>query len=204
VACCWRKGAATPIRQALVRQVPGTLSIIAIARAMGTMRGSDSFVALSPLVAVVNFQVSILKILAGYPNRLATLGALKRDLALLATSGRDWADMTDRFAAAFPHLDIFTLGFVERYAFGWRLTQKGLMALEMMEVYARAAPIGRPESVARPAEQIQAEPPLILDLAVGDDGLSRLSTMFSSSNMPPPTPAERRSRFAVIRGGKGV
>jgi hypothetical protein len=46
------------------------------------------------LVAVVNFQVSVLKILAGYPTRLATLRELKRDLSLLATSGKDWSDLT--------------------------------------------------------------------------------------------------------------
>jgi hypothetical protein len=70
---------------------------------------------LRSLVAVVNFQVSVLKILAGYPTRLATLRELKRDLSLLATSGKDFSDLTSRLAAGFPKLDIFALGLVERY-----------------------------------------------------------------------------------------
>jgi hypothetical protein len=40
-------------------------------------------------------------------------------------------------AAACPDLDIFDLGFVERYSFGWHLTHQGLQALERMENHAR-------------------------------------------------------------------
>jgi hypothetical protein len=38
----------------------------------------------------VNFQVTILKVLVSYPDGFATLADLKRDVAILATSGRDW------------------------------------------------------------------------------------------------------------------
>ena len=85
----------------------------------------------------VNFQVSIMKVLASYPLRLATPAELKRDLAILASSGPDWAESTRRMAAACPDLDIFDLGFVERYSFGWHLTHRGLQALERMENHAR-------------------------------------------------------------------
>jgi hypothetical protein len=81
----------------------------------------------------MNFQVSIMRILSGYPNGLATSADLKRDLAILATSGQDWATRSRKLAAVFPSLDIFKLRFVERYCFGWRLTKKGRIALEMME-----------------------------------------------------------------------
>ena len=45
-----------------------------------------------------------------------------------------------RGAAEFPLLNIFSLRSVERYLFEWRLTEKGLITLEMMQqLAARAA-----------------------------------------------------------------
>nr|WP_249782181.1 hypothetical protein [Bradyrhizobium sp. NBAIM14] len=58
---------------------------------------------------------------------------LKRDMAILATSGRDWADRTRRLAARVPDLDIWSQGLVERISGGWRLTSKGREVLEFME-----------------------------------------------------------------------
>jgi hypothetical protein len=55
----------------------------------------------------VNFQVTVLKILVAYPDGFALMADLKRDMAILATSGRDWADRTKRLAARVPDLDIF-------------------------------------------------------------------------------------------------
>jgi hypothetical protein len=167
------------------------------------------------LVAAVNFQVSVLKILAGYPTRLATLRELKRDLSLLATSGKDWSDLTNRLAAGFPKLDIFTLGLVERYSFGWRLTQKGSVMLEMMENEAKAGLAGRTAAVERfpqqpmaetilagrsSGEQTPAEPP-VLAMAVGANASYPTATIVPSRSTAP-SPAERRSRFAVVSGGK--
>jgi len=73
----------------------------------------------------VNFQVTVLKILAAYPNGFAVMEDLKRDMAILATSGRDWADRTRRLAARVPDLDIWSQGLVERISGGWRITSKG-------------------------------------------------------------------------------
>jgi hypothetical protein len=150
------------------------------------------------LVAVVNFQVSVLKILAGYPTGLATLRELKRDLALLVTSGQDWSDLTRRLAAEFPQLDIFRLGFVERYSFGWRLTRKGLVALEMMEKKAKAVLTGSSAAVDGPpcSETTPAEAPMFA-LAVGASAIYPAATTVS-----PLSPIERRSQFAVIPGGR--
>jgi len=64
--------------------------------------------------ADVNFQVTVLKILAAYPDGFAEMEDLKRDMAILATSGRDWADRTRRLAAKAPDLDIWSQGLVER------------------------------------------------------------------------------------------
>ncbi|EHR00312.1 hypothetical protein Bra471DRAFT_00882 [Bradyrhizobium sp. WSM471] len=62
----------------------------------------------------MNFQVTVLKILVSYPDGFAVMDDLKRDMAILATSGRDWADRTKRLAAQVPDLDIFSQGLVER------------------------------------------------------------------------------------------
>ena len=93
----------------------------------------------------MNFQVTVLKILVSYPDGFAVMADIKRDMAILATSGRDWAERTKRLAARMPDLDIFSQGLVERLNGGWRITEKGRDALELME--ARPAEM-RPESAA--------------------------------------------------------
>ncbi len=87
--------------------------------------------------------MTVLKILISYPDGFATMADLKRDMAILVTSGRDWAERTKRLAARVPHLDIFSQGLVERLNGGWRITDRGRSVLEIME--ARPAP-------ARPME----------------------------------------------------
>lgn len=90
----------------------------------------------------MNFQVTILKILVSYPDGFAVMEDLKRDMAILATSGREWADRTKRLAARVPHLDIFSHGLVERVSGGWQVTSKGRAVLEFMETRPAApAPI---------------------------------------------------------------
>lgn len=54
-------------------------------------------------------------------------------MAILATSGRDWAERTKRLAARMPHLDIFSQGLVERESGGWKITEKGRTVLEFLE-----------------------------------------------------------------------
>jgi hypothetical protein len=86
----------------------------------------------------VNFQVTVLKILVSYPNGFALMANLKRDMAILATSGRDWADRTKRLAARVPDLDIFSDRLVERISGGWQITAKGREVLEFMEARSAA------------------------------------------------------------------
>lgn len=81
----------------------------------------------------MNFQVTVLKILVSYPDGSAVMADLKRDMAILATSGPDWAERTKRLAARVPGLDIFSDGLVERQNGGWRITVKGRAMLESME-----------------------------------------------------------------------
>lgn len=81
----------------------------------------------------MNFQVTVLKILVSYPDGFAVMADLKRDMAILATSGRDWADRTKRLAACVPDLDIFSQGLVARESGGWKITAEGRRVLEFME-----------------------------------------------------------------------
>ncbi|MCP2132572.1 hypothetical protein [Bradyrhizobium ottawaense] len=100
----------------------------------------------------MNFKVTVLKILVSYPDGFAVMEDLKRDMAILATSGRDWADRTKRLAARVPDLDIFSQGLVERISGGWRITAKGRAVLEFMEARPAA-----PEPIQAPSvEQAKA------------------------------------------------
>ncbi|WP_194480590.1 hypothetical protein [Bradyrhizobium sp. CCBAU 53338] len=85
----------------------------------------------------MNFQVTVLKILVSYPGGFAVMADLKRDMAILATSGRDWSERTTRLAACVPDLNIFSQGLVERTDGGWRITDKGRVILEVMEARPR-------------------------------------------------------------------
>lgn len=82
----------------------------------------------------MNFQVTVLKILVSYPRGHASMADLKRDMAVPATSGREWSEQrTKRLAARVPVLDIFSQGLVEHLDGGWRITDKGRAVLKMME-----------------------------------------------------------------------
>lgn len=81
----------------------------------------------------MNFQVTVLKILVSYPQGFAVMADLKRDMAILATSGPEWAERTKRLAARVPGLDIFSDGLVERQNGGWKITVRGRVVLETME-----------------------------------------------------------------------
>lgn len=72
----------------------------------------------------MNFQVTVLKILVSYADGFAAMADLKRDMAILATSGRDWSERTKRLASRVPDLDIFSQRLVERLDGGWRITDK--------------------------------------------------------------------------------
>jgi hypothetical protein len=82
----------------------------------------------------MNFQVTVLKVLASYPDGFASLDDLKRDMAILATSGEDWAERTKRLASRLPNLEIFSQGLVVRLEDGWRITERGRSVLQMIEL----------------------------------------------------------------------
>lgn len=95
----------------------------------------------------MNFQVTVLKVLVSYPDGFAAMADLKRDMAILATSGRDWSERTKRLAERVPGLDIFSQGLVERMNGGWRITDKGRAVLEIMEARPARAQVTEPPNV---------------------------------------------------------
>lgn len=108
----------------------------------------------------MNFQVTVLKILVSYPDGFAIMADLKHDMAILATSGRDWAERTKRLAARVPALDIFSQGLVERLNGGWRITEKGRAVLEFMEARPAEMRIESAAPATEPMASVQVSPVL--------------------------------------------
>jgi hypothetical protein len=104
----------------------------------------------------VNFQVTVLKILVSYPDGFAVMADLKRDMAILATSGRDWTERTKRLAARVPDLDIFSQALVERLNGGWRITENGRTVLDFMEARSSEPQVERADA---PVERLAAVEP---------------------------------------------
>lgn len=71
-------------------------------------------------------------------GRLRGDADLKRDTAILATSGRDCAERTKRLASRMRDLGIFSQGLVERESGGWKPTEKGRAVLEFLEAPLRS------------------------------------------------------------------
>ena len=98
----------------------------------------------------MNFQVTVLKVLVSYPDGFASLSDLKRDMAILVTSGREWSERTTKLAARMPQLEIFGQDLVERRG-GWLITEKGRSVLARMEAQSEAGPhaqVAAPDSRA--------------------------------------------------------
>jgi hypothetical protein len=86
---------------------------------------------------------------------LQALDDLKRDVAILATCGKDWSERTKRLAARLPRLEIFSQGLVERLEGGWRITQQGRHVLALME--AALAQSVTEHYVVHPTESVTAK-----------------------------------------------
>ncbi|MDA9405901.1 hypothetical protein [Bradyrhizobium sp. CCBAU 45384] len=115
----------------------------------------------------------MLKILVSYPDGFAVIADLKRDMAILATSGRDWAERTKRLAACVPTLDIFSQGLVERRNGGWRITEKGRALLEFMEAKPGEMRTESAAAAAEPFDTASASPPLAARRSVRSQRLQR-------------------------------
>jgi hypothetical protein len=94
----------------------------------------------------VNFQITILKVLAGHPEERVALADLTRFVAILTSSGTDRSHRMKRLAARAPGLDIFTSAYVIRDNGGWRITEVGREFIKSIEA---APPVS--QSVIGPA-----------------------------------------------------
>ena len=99
----------------------------------------------------MSFQITILKVLAGSPGGYLPLADLRRDVAILISSGRDWTERTKRIAARAAGLDIFSQALVVRDAAGWQITAAGRAVLTSIE-----APASTIEEPAETAEAISS------------------------------------------------
>jgi hypothetical protein len=97
----------------------------------------------------MSFQITILKVLAGQREGRLPLAELRRDVAILISSGRDWMDRTKRIAARAPGLDIFSEAFVVRDIAGWQITAAGRALL--MSIEAPASSVQDPAEIAEAA-----------------------------------------------------
>jgi len=97
----------------------------------------------------VSIQVAILKVLASHDSGRATTASLKRDIAILATSGPEWNARMRRLAGRVEAIDILASGDVLCDGDGWQITAAGrdfLHALEAVTQDNRLAETGQPES----------------------------------------------------------
>src|SRR5205814_1372742 len=76
---------------------------------------------------------TVLKVLAGHPGGCLSVDDLKRAVAILLSSGPDWADRTKRLLARAPHLDIFSQSLVLCDAHWWQITEAGRTLLAAIE-----------------------------------------------------------------------
>lgn len=81
----------------------------------------------------MSVQIAAMKVLSSYPAGAASLADLKRDLAILATSGSDWSQRMKRLAGRAPSLDAFSQGYIIRDATGWSITISGREFLDALE-----------------------------------------------------------------------
>ena len=107
----------------------------------------------------MSIQVAILKVLASHGSGRATLASLKRDIAILSTSGPDWNARIRRLARRVPAIDIFGACYVLRDDEGWQITAAGrefLWALEAVTQDNRTAEsdLSSPQKERRPGALI--------------------------------------------------
>lgn len=101
----------------------------------------------------MSFQLAIMKMLSSYRGGKASIAELKRDLAIVATSGPDWTNRMKRLAARAPDLDAFSQRFLDRDGYGWWITPSGRAFLEELE---KPAPPAATEPVVL---EVVAPPP---------------------------------------------
>jgi hypothetical protein len=109
----------------------------------------------------VSIQVAILKVLASHDSGRATTASLKRDIAILATSGPEWNARMRRLTGRVQAIDVLASGHVLWDGDGWQITAEGrdfLHALEAVTQDNRPAQAGpRVPEGGESAERPRAE-----------------------------------------------
>jgi hypothetical protein len=95
----------------------------------------------------VSFQITVLKVLEGYPDGRAAVAELKSAVTILMCSGSEWTTRTRRLAALRPDLDIFSEGYVLRDEAGWSITEAGRAFLVAAEASVQAGPQEEPATL---------------------------------------------------------
>ncbi|WP_212489714.1 hypothetical protein [Bradyrhizobium sp. AUGA SZCCT0176] len=112
----------------------------------------------------MNFQITVLKVLAGHPEGRASLADLKQYVAVLTCSGADWSQRMKKLAARAPGLDIFSSGYVLREPSGWQISEKGREFLIMIET-PLAEPLLTPVAFTPPVDSEATDlPPNVVQL----------------------------------------
>jgi len=106
----------------------------------------------------VSIQVAILKVLASHGSGRATLGSLKRDIAILSASGPDWHARIKRLAQRAPSIDIFGSLYVLRDPQGWEITAAGRDFLSALEAVTQDNQPPVPEQVPSPGSAVAGSP----------------------------------------------
>lgn len=91
----------------------------------------------------MSFQIGVLKVLSSHPDGRASVEAIKRDLAMLAS--REWNAQLRRLAALAPRIDVFSAGLILRTPGAWQITAAGRAFLSGLEH-------GEPIELAQPRE----------------------------------------------------
>ena len=81
----------------------------------------------------MSIQVAILKVLASHDSGRATTASLKRDVAILATSGPEWNARMRRLTGRVQAIDILASGHVLWDGDGWQITADGRSFLRTLE-----------------------------------------------------------------------
>ena len=112
----------------------------------------------------MNFQITVLKVLAGHPGGRASLADLRHYVAVLTCSGADWSQRMKKLAARAPELDIFSSGYVLREPNGWHISEKGREFLIMIETPS-AEPMLTPVTLKPPVDSDPTDlPPNVVQL----------------------------------------
>ncbi len=99
----------------------------------------------------MSIQVAILKVLASHDSGRATTASLKRDIAILTTSGPEWSARMRRLAGRVQAVDIVASGHVLWDGDGWQITADGRNFLRVLEAVTQDNRLAQADRARRKA-----------------------------------------------------